>query len=66
MVVLMMVIYIMEMIVLFYDVQIEHVDRYSLHLMVLDMKYHEKMIDQYFDYNVDNQQELAMDCNNDD
>jgi len=64
--VLMVVIYIMEMIVLFDDVQIEDVDRYSLHLMVLDMKYHEKRIDQYSDYNVDNQQELAMDCNNDD
>jgi hypothetical protein len=59
----------MAMIFYFYDVRIEQLDRYSFHhhhhLMGLDMKYHEKLNDRYFDYNVDNQQELEMDRNND-
>jgi hypothetical protein len=63
---LMLVMYTMEMIFLFYDDQLENLDRYSFHhlrRMVLDMKCHGKMIDQYFDYTVDNPEELEMDHN---
>ena len=52
-VVMIEVIDIMEKILKFSDVLIVYLDK-GFHLMVLDMIYHVEMIDQHFDYNVDN------------